>query len=610
MAKPNAQTGHGSSSGTADESALPNGETSRRGADEHGDAPKADWGIPNAKDESNVSRILGLVLVLVLVGVFSFIAYRKYNEARLHPGGDATAQGPITPQPPANSETAGSPNGEAPNAALAGANNPSQDAAGGASVASNSAGANPSQSAFQLEDSPNTNVPFHPRGASDQPAEQPAQKPAASGRPAQTAANDNDVNPFNDGGANASSPTANAADKNGSIDTNPANSTPMRSTAAKPVAPGGQSEPLFETPAQQPRAQNRRGNEQLAIEPSGPAARQESGRVSFQSQPIQTARGEPAAGNPAAPNPPSQNEPATNDLLNDSPKPAAIAKDDQQTAPTSAAPIRSKAPSAGQLDQDEPMPTAARREPSTAGPGSASSLDAIQSAQSSSAATVHVGQAPNPPAETGKGADNEDLFATKTSDARANSQVTPVPQARRSVPIADGTAAEAALNDAGDSYVVQPQDNFWTISRKKYGTARYFRALAELNKSHVPDPTRMRPGVKVSTPPTEILETRFAQFLPKGTAVEVASGERPAGKSGPTGFFTNADGKPMYRTGEKDTLSDIAARHLGRASRWIQIYEMNRDKLATPNQLKIGTELALPGDASNVAVTNDNSDRR
>ena len=66
----------------------------------------------------------------------------------------------------------------------------------------------------------------------------------------------------------------------------------------------------------------------------------------------------------------------------------------------------------------------------------------------------------------------------------------------------------------------------------------------------------------------------------------------------------------MYRTDEKDTLSDIAARHLGRASRWIQIYEMNRARLSSPNQLKVGTELALPADASNVAVTNDNDARR
>jgi nucleoid-associated protein YgaU len=278
--------------------------------------------------------------------------------------------------------------------------------------------------------------------------------------------------------------------------------------------------------------------------------------------------------------------------------------------PTTAVPNRSKAAAAGQLDQDEPLPTAAGREPANGGPASAASLDASQSAQAASATRVHVSQAPSPPTEMGKGSDNEDLFAAKTADARPTSQAAVVPQTRRSVPLTDASAGDTSLNEPSETYVVQPQDNFWTISRKKYGTARYFRALAELNKAHVPDPTRMRPGVKVSTPPAEILETRFAQFLPQGTAVEVASGERPSGKSGPAGFFTSADGKPMYRTGEKDTLSDIAAKHLGRASRWIQIYEMNRDMLATPNQLKIGTELALPGDASNVAVTNDNSDRR
>jgi nucleoid-associated protein YgaU len=298
--------------------------------------------------------------------------------------------------------------------------------------------------------------------------------------------------------------------------------------------------------------------------------------------------------------------------LNDSPKPAAVAKGEPQTVPENGAPSRSKVPATNPLDQEEPLPTTARREPLPTGPGSASSLDSAQGSQASSTTAVHVGRAPSPPPpETTKGSDNEDLFGTKTAEARPTIAVDPTaPQANRSIPGTGAPAPDASLNEAGDFYVVQPQDNFWTISRKKYGTARYFMALAQLNKAHVPDPTRMRPGVRVSTPPTEILETRFAQYLPKGSAVEVASGERPAGKFGPAGFFTNADGKPMYRTGEKDTLSDIAARHLGRASRWIQIYEMNRDKLATPNQLKIGTELALPADASNVAVTNDNDQRR
>ncbi len=43
-----------------------------------------------------MSRILGLVLVVVLAGVFSFVAYRKYQEAKLNPAAltvDATAPG-------------------------------------------------------------------------------------------------------------------------------------------------------------------------------------------------------------------------------------------------------------------------------------------------------------------------------------------------------------------------------------------------------------------------------------------------------------------------------------------------------------------------------------
>ena len=64
MAKPNSQTGHGPSSGAADESALPNGETLRRSADGGADGPTAaDWGVADAHDESSISRILGLILV-------------------------------------------------------------------------------------------------------------------------------------------------------------------------------------------------------------------------------------------------------------------------------------------------------------------------------------------------------------------------------------------------------------------------------------------------------------------------------------------------------------------------------------------------------------------
>ena len=334
-------------------------------------------------------------------------------------------------------------------------------------------------------------------------------------------------------------------------------------------------------------------------------------------QPVQTAQSDPTTLTgqvPAKQAVPLQNEPAANDLLSEKPKGAEIANNEPQPLSHDAAPTRPAVAPGSLLDQEEPAPTTAHRDPALTGTNPAAGNPLItpgspaQTAQASGATTVHVSSA-KPPAPS---SDNEDLFAGKTADATPKNGISQIPQsqARASTPPPGTNGSDATLNEPGDSYVVQPQDSFWTISHRKYGTARYFRALAELNKAHVPDPTRMRPGVKVSTPPTEILETRYSQFLPKGSAVEVASGERPAGKSGPPGFFTSADGKPMYRTGEKDTLSDIAAKHLGRASRWIQVFEMNRDKLTSPNQVKVGTELVLPTDASNVALTNDNDDRR
>ncbi len=156
-------------------------------------------------------------------------------------------------------------------------------------------------------------------------------------------------------------------------------------------------------------------------------------------------------------------------------------------------------------------------------------------------------------------------------------------------------------------YVVQQNDTFWTISKKVYGTARYFQALALYNKSRIPDPRRMRPGMTIEVPPPQVLESRFPELVPRaGSRTGRSTGRSsPAStaSSQPAGFFLGPSGEPLYRVGPEDTLSEIAQRHLGRASRWIQIFELNRDKLQNPNDLKIGTVLRLPRDARGVRVT-------
>lgn len=161
-------------------------------------------------------------------------------------------------------------------------------------------------------------------------------------------------------------------------------------------------------------------------------------------------------------------------------------------------------------------------------------------------------------------------------------------------------------------YTVRPGDSYWSIAQAQYRAGRYSAALIEHNRTRVPNAERLQPGTRIELPPATELEARYAKLLqstpgPAGGAGTIATTGQPAGSPGgasPGGrFFVSPDGAPMYRVGAGDTLSGIAQRHLGRASRWEQIARMNVDVAPQPDRLKVGTVLRLPDDASPVVVT-------
>lgn len=185
----------------------------------------------------------------------------------------------------------------------------------------------------------------------------------------------------------------------------------------------------------------------------------------------------------------------------------------------------------------------------------------------------------------------------------------------------------------GETYTVTPNDNFWTISRKQYGTSRYFSALAKHNAERIPDPQRLRPGMQVSTPAPQVLEELYPQLIDKSGAAaapampreDLSDGrpafQRPAAVSAaaepersaptaPTGYFLSKSGEPLYRIGSDDTLSSIAQKHLGRASRWTEIFEQNRGILNNPENLTVGTVIRLPPDASRIGSGREGAPRR
>lgn len=218
----------------------------------------------------------------------------------------------------------------------------------------------------------------------------------------------------------------------------------------------------------------------------------------------------------------------------------------------------------------------------------------------------------------------------------------PVPNQVPANPVASRTPTpipESAHNPGDESYTVAPSDNYWMISRKQYGSGRYFQALAEYNKGRIADPNRMRPGTVIATPAREVLEKKYPQLIDKAPAATqpaapkttFSTGSRSpdfssgrtfapatsresasasAGDGGAGGFFTAPSGQPMYRVGEADMLTNIAQRHLGRASRWAEIFELNKEAIHNPDALKIGTVIRLPSDASRVGFVSEGSPRR
>lgn len=208
----------------------------------------------------------------------------------------------------------------------------------------------------------------------------------------------------------------------------------------------------------------------------------------------------------------------------------------------------------------------------------------------------------------------KDMFAEATGFDDPKTQTSPttdLPPARQEPVVkkeapAKKTSRHPLLREG--EYLVEEGDNFCAISKKLYGSEKYYLALAEHNRSRVADPCRMRPGLIIAAPAKEVLEQQHAALIPKPKPTAEAKGEKPhAAKKVsaaplPSGMFYDDKGTPWYRVGKGDTLTGIAQAHLGRVSRASQIANLNRERLSDPNDLRLGQELRLPNDASQVRL--------
>jgi len=145
---------------------------------------------------------------------------------------------------------------------------------------------------------------------------------------------------------------------------------------------------------------------------------------------------------------------------------------------------------------------------------------------------------------------------------------------------------------AGGEYKVQPNDSYWVISERLYGTGNYFKALAEHNRKRIPLANQLAVGDVISVPSVAELERDYPGLCPKPGRLEALRNRT----SNISAVSTYVGGR-TYVVQEGDTLADIARHELGKLSRWPEIYELNRGVLGEdPDFLSPGIELVLPDD--------------
>ncbi len=131
-----------------------------------------------------------------------------------------------------------------------------------------------------------------------------------------------------------------------------------------------------------------------------------------------------------------------------------------------------------------------------------------------------------------------------------------------------GSASGVQLREAAGpaTYVVRPGDSMWEIAQNTLGDGTRWMELWAANRAKVPNPHALVIGTVLTIP---------------GQTSAPAPAPAPAG-----GTYTVKPG---------DTLSAIAARELGDAGRWQDIYQANRHIISNPSFVQVGWVLKIPG---------------
>ncbi len=147
-----------------------------------------------------------------------------------------------------------------------------------------------------------------------------------------------------------------------------------------------------------------------------------------------------------------------------------------------------------------------------------------------------------------------------------------------------GDLPRSPASGSETSHTIQLGETLISIAREKYGADKYWQQIQAANPGL--DPSRLLPGTVIKLPSAD--EIRKATPDPKPAVTE----SRPA--TPPAGGNDAKVRRATYKVADGDTLISIARNVLKDASRWPEIYALNRDKLASPDHIIEGMLLKIP----------------
>lgn len=163
--------------------------------------------------------------------------------------------------------------------------------------------------------------------------------------------------------------------------------------------------------------------------------------------------------------------------------------------------------------------------------------------------------------------------------------------------------AEARPQQLGHrDYRVQTTDSLWSIALDHYGDGRFFRALHEHNIDRIASADRLEPNTMIEIPEVDELIKRYADLCPadKLGADELGENDDLDDELPDVDYdrYQQSMDERFHITQTGDTLFDVARKRLGQASRYLEIFELNRFRIPqdvnhlTP--LDPGLRLLLP----------------